>query len=474
MAAGRCLSHYPKKESHVSMDAPRTRRQRCSRAPGRLWVLLPLVVLLAGCVAHPNKHEADSAINTGDSAFLLVSAALVMLMTPALALFYGGLVRAKNVLSTAMHCFVALGVISLQWYLFGYSLAFGPSLLHWGDYSFLGALNWAGARGVGLTPYAPYSATVPHRLFMIYQCMFAIITPALIAGAFAERMKFKAYLLFIILWTTVVYDPVAHWVWSERGWLRQIGSLDFAGGTVVHMTSGITALIAALVIGPRVGFPRSAFLPHSLVFTLLGAGLLWFGWFGFNAGSALGSGTLAVAAFVATHCGAAGGALAWLFYDWVAKEKPTALGIASGAVAGLVAITPASGFVGPLSAFAIGAAAGVVCAWAVTWRARRGIDDSLDAFGVHGVGGTLGAILTGVFASNWVNPSIGNNVGLIHGGVRLLGVQLIAVIATLAYTVVVSYLVLKLVDMLVGLRVSEEDERMGLDLSQHGESAYAA
>ncbi|MGC8741239.1 MAG: ammonium transporter [Candidatus Sumerlaeaceae bacterium] len=433
-----------------------------------------LVLILAGRVAVPSAHGSESSIDKADTAFLIMSAALVMLMTPALAFFYGGLVRAKNVLSVAMHCFVALGVVTVQWYLFGYSLAFGPSSLRVGDFGFLGSLNWFGGRAVGLTPYAVYSATVPHRVFMIYQCMFAIITPALIAGAFAERMKFKAYLVFVVLWTTLVYDPVAHWVWSEKGWLKQIGSLDFAGGTVVHMTSGITALLAALMIGPRRGFPRTPFLPHSLPFTLLGAGLLWFGWFGFNAGSALSSGSVAVAAFVATHCGACGGAVAWLLYDWFEKEKPTALGIASGAVAGLVAITPASGYVGPIAALVIGGIAGVVCAWAVTWRARRGIDDALDAFGVHGVGGTLGALLTGVFASNWINPSIGANQGLIHGGLRLLAVQAVAVVATLAYTALVSFLILKLVDKTIGLRVSEDDERMGLDLTQHGESAYAA
>lgn len=445
------------------------------RIPPILKTCLLLLVSmgLASCVANPNTHDAESAIDKADTTFLLVSAALVMLMTPALALFYGGLVRAKNVLSVAMHCFVALGVITAQWYLFGYSLAFGPSALRWGDYGFLGSLNWAGTRLVGLAPYPVYSATVPHRLFMIYQCMFAIITPALIAGAFAERMKFKAYLMFILLWTTLVYDPVAHWVWSEKGWLKQIGSLDFAGGTVVHMTSGITALVAALMIGPRRGFPRAAFLPHSLPFTLLGAGLLWFGWFGFNAGSALSSGSVAVAAFVATHCGAAAGAIAWLLYDWVTKEKPTALGIASGAVAGLVAITPASGYVGPLSAMAIGAIAGVVCAWAVTWRARRKIDDALDAFGVHGVGGTLGALLTGVFASSYINPAVGAHQGLIHGGVRLLGIQLIAIVVTTAYTLILSFLILKFVDKTIGLRVVEEDERIGLDLTQHGESAYS-
>jgi Amt family ammonium transporter len=455
------------------MPSPNSSCPTVHRRVLALSFILVSVLALSGCATAQRAPENLSGIDKGDTAFMLISAALVMLMTPALALFYGGLVRAKNVLSVFMHCFVALAVISAQWYLFGYSLAFAPSLLHVGDYGLLGALHWIGGRGVGLAPYDAYSSTIPHRLFMIYQCMFAIITPALIAGAFAERMKFKAYLWFIVLWTTLVYDPVAHWVWSEKGWLKQIGSLDFAGGTVVHMTSGLTALIAALLIGPRRGFPRTPFLPHSLVFTLLGAGMLWFGWFGFNAGSAIGSGALAVVAFTATHCGAVGGALAWLIYDWLTKGKPTALGIASGAVAGLVAITPASGFVGALAALGIGAAAGIVCAYAVTWRARRGIDDSLDAFGVHGVGGTLGALLTGVFASSAANPSIGANVGLLYGGWRLFLVQLCAIGATIVYTGVVSFLILKVLDKTVGLRVSDEDERMGLDLTQHGESAYS-
>jgi len=425
-------------------------------------------------VAHANRHLPESNISNGDTTFILISTALVMLMTPALALFYGGLVRAKNVLSVIMQCFVALGVITLQWYLVGYSLSFAPSFLHVGGYGILGSLNWIGGRGVGLTPYEPYSATIPHRLFMIYQCMFAVITPALIAGSFAERMKFKAYVVFILLWTTLVYDPVAHWVWSENGWLKKIGSLDFAGGAVVHMTSGLTALVAALLIGPRRGFPRTAFLPHSLVFTILGAGLLWFGWFGFNGGSALASGSVATAAFVATHCGAAGGAVAWLLLDWVFKHTPTALGFASGAVAGLVAITPAAGFVGPISAFVIGAIAGLVCSWAVSWRSRAGIDDALDAFGVHGVGGTVGAILTGVFASAWINPAIAGNEGLIHGGFRLILMQLVAVTAVALYTFVVSFVVLKLVDWTIGLRVDDEEEKRGLDLVEHGESAYSA
>lgn len=443
------------------------------RIPGRVLALLGAAAL-SGCSAShgTNPHLGADAIDTGDTAFMLVSAALVMLMTPALALFYGGLVRAKNVLSILMQSFIALGVITFIWLLYGYSLAFSPSLVAPGGYGLIGSLDWAGARNVGMTPHPVYCPTVPHRLFMIYQCMFAIITPALISGAFAERMKFKTYLVFIVVWSTLVYIPVAHWVWSENGWLRRIDSLDFAGGTVVHMTSGFTALVAAVMIRPRHGFPRQAFIPHNLVLTLIGVGLLWVGWFGFNAGSAIGSGQLAVVAFVATHCAAAGGAFAWTLYDWLLKDKPTLLGAGSGAVAGLVAVTPASGFVGPLAGFVIGAAAGVLCAWVVTWRARRGIDDALDAFGVHGVGGTLGALLTAVFASAYLNPGIAGGEGLIHGGFRLLIAQIVAVVVTLLYTLVVSWVVLKALDLTMGLRVSHDEEQMGLDLTQHGEAAY--
>jgi Amt family ammonium transporter len=403
---------------------------------------------------------------------MLVSTGLVMLMTPALALFYGGLVRSRNVLATVMQSFIALGVITIVWLLAGYSLSFGPSFIKIGDYGILGSLNWFGCRSVGLEPHPVYSATVPHRLFMMYQGMFAIITPALISGAFAERMKFKTYLAFITIWCLLVYCPIAHWVWSENGWLRKIGSLDFAGGTVVHMSSGFTALVAAVMIKPRRGFPREAFVPHNLVLTMLGVGLLWFGWFGFNGGSAIGANGVAVSALIATHCGAAAGAVAWMMYDWLGKGKPTILGAGSGAVAGLVAITPASGFVGPLSACAIGAAAGVACAFAVTWRARRGIDDALDAFGVHGVGGTIGAILTGVFASAYINSAVGANQGLIHGGFKLLLLQLVAVAATVLYTVPLSWLILKVLDLTMGLRVTTDEEQMGLDLTQHEESAY--
>jgi Amt family ammonium transporter len=447
--------------------------------PVRFGAAKPLILfgaplLLAGCAGTPVEHLPESAINTGDTAFMLVSAALVMLMTPALALFYGGLVRSKNVLSVVMHSFIALGVVTMLWVVLGYSLAFAPSALKIGDKGLIGSLQWAGIgiKNVGLDPYAAYCGTVPHRLFMIYQCMFAIITPALISGAFAERMKFKSYLVFISVWLLAVYCPVAHWVWSENGFLRKLGSLDFAGGTVVHMTSGITALIVAVMIRPRRGFPREAFVPHNLVLTVLGAGLLWFGWFGFNGGSAIGSSKLAVVAFTSTHCAAAAGAVAWMFTDWLTKDKPTLLGAASGAVAGLVAITPASGFVGMLSAFAIGIVAGVVCSYAVTWRARRGIDDALDAFGVHGVGGTLGALLTGVFASKYLNAAGAD--GLVHGNAKLFMAQVYAVLATIVYTVVISYIILKVLDLTMGLRVSTDEEQMGLDLTQHGEAAYSS
>ncbi|MCX8038052.1 MAG: ammonium transporter [Candidatus Sumerlaeia bacterium] len=409
----------------------------------------------------PAARAADAAaINSGDTSFLLVSAALVMLMTPGLALFYGGMVRRKNVLATIMHSFTAVAIISVQWVLWGYSLAFGPDIG-----GVIGSLAWVGLREVGTAPYPAYSATVPHQLFMIYQCMFAIITPALISGAMAERMNFKAYVLFLLLWATFVYDPVAHWVWGDGGWLKKLGALDFAGGTVVHLISGVTALAAALMLGRRTGWPREAIMPHNLPFTVMGAGILWFGWFGFNAGSALAAGELSATAFVATNTAAAAAALTWMLLDWASFGKPTALGTASGAVAGLVAITPAAGFVTPLAAIVIGCAGGAACRQVVVWRTRRGIDDSLDAFGVHGIGGMTGALLTGVLAT--VGAS-----GLIAGNVRQLVVQVIGVVVTAAYALGVSFIILKALDASIGLRVSEREEMEGLDLSQHGEAAY--
>ena len=405
-------------------------------------------------------------IDSGDTAFVLVSAALVLLMTPGLAFFYGGMVRGKNVLGTMMQSVMAIAVITIQWIVIGYSLGFGPDKGH-----VIGGLEWIGLRGVGMAPNPDYAATIPHQAYMIYQCMFAAITPALITGAIAERMKFKTYLVFMLLWSTLVYDPVAHWVWGTGGWLRNMGALDFAGGTVVHISSGVSALVAALMIGRRRGYPDTPMPPHNLPYTLLGTGLLWFGWFGFNAGSAVTAGTVATGAFVATHAAAASAALGWMAMDWLVNGRPTALGAASGAVAGLVAITPASGYVGPLSAIAIGIAAGCVCFLAVRLRSKTSVDDSLDVFGVHGTGGTLGALLTGLFAQKAVNAAGAD--GLLFGNAALFGTQLIAVLATWVYSAAVTFVLLKLLDATMGLRVNAEQEDEGLDVAEHGESAYA-
>jgi Amt family ammonium transporter len=396
---------------------------------------------------------------------MLTSAALVLLMTPGLALFYGGMVRAKNVLGTIMHSFIIIAVISVQWVLFGYSLAFGPD-----RGGIIGSLSWIGLNGVGLDPNPDYGATVPHQVFMIYQAMFAIITPALITGAIAERMKFKTFLVFTVLWATLVYDPLAHWVWGVGGWMRNLGALDFAGGTVVHISSGISALAAAIWVGRRRGFRREPMAPHNLPMTITGAAILWFGWFGFNAGSAIASGKLAASAFVVTHLAAAAAALSWVLVEWLYKGKPTTLGAASGAVAGLVAITPASGFVGPMPALIIGAVAGGLCYAGVIAKNRLGYDDSLDVVGVHGVGGTWGALATGLFASKAINDAGAD--GLFFGNPGLLGIQVIAVLSTWVYAFVVTLILLKILDWTMGLRVSEEDEENGLDLSQHSETGY--
>ncbi|MDD5136986.1 MAG: ammonium transporter [Candidatus Omnitrophica bacterium] len=406
-------------------------------------------------------------INSGDTAWVLMSTAFVMLMTaPGLAFFYGGLVRRKNVLATMMQSFFVLCLISIQWILWGYSLAFGPDTGH-----FIGSLAWAGLKGVGMAPNPDYAATIPHLLFMVYQMMFAVITPGLITGAFAERMKFSAYVLFTLLWATLVYDPVCHWVWGAGGWLRNMGALDFAGGTVVHVSSGISALVCALYLGKRRGYGREPMPPHNLPLTILGASLLWFGWFGFNAGSALCAGELAVWAFIATNTAAAAAALTWMFIEWKVTGKPTILGGATGAVAGLVAITPAAGFVSPLSAILMGIAVGCVCYTAVAViKLKLAYDDSLDAFGVHGVGGTFGALLTGLFAQKLINPA-GNN-GLFFGNAAQLGTQAIGVAATIVYSVVITFILLKVVDAIVGLRVPDEEEVVGLDITQHEESAY--
>jgi len=422
--------------------------------------VLPTATLESG----PTEDEPVLTVDTGDTAWMLVSSALVMLMTPGLALFYGGMVRRKNVLGTIMQSFVALGVVTVQWVLIGYTLAFGTD-----KGGLIGGLDFIGLRGVGVEPHPVYGPTIPHQAFMIFQMMFAIITPALISGAFAERFKFKAYVLFIILWATFVYDPLAHWVWGG-GWIGKLGALDFAGGLVVHISSGVAALAACLMVGKRRPSGSESMRPHNLTLTLIGAGLLWFGWFGFNGGSALASGGLATSAFVVTHIAAATAALTWMLAEWYHAKKPTALGAASGAVAGLVAITPAAGFVGPLPAVVIGGVAGVVCFIAVNLKVKLGYDDSLDAVGVHGVGGTWGAISTGLFASTAVNAAGAN--GLFFGNPKLLGVQALTVAAAWAYSFIVTFVILKVLDAIVGLRVTEDHEREGLDLSQHGEIGY--
>jgi Amt family ammonium transporter len=422
----------------------------------------------AGCLLTSPAwaEEAKAKIDTGDTAWMLVSTALVMLMTPGLALFYGGMVRQKNVLGTIMQSFIAVALISVQWLLWGYSLAFSQGN------AFIGSLDYIGLQGVGLTDSHPNAATIPHQLFMMYQGMFAIITPALITGAFAERKKFSTYLVFLVLWATLVYDPIAHWVWAPGGWLFEKGALDFAGGTVVHISSGVSALICVLVMGKRRGYGREEMTPHNLTMTVLGTALLWFGWFGFNGGSAVSSGSLAVSAFVVTNMAAAAATLAWMFVEWAHRGKPTVLGAASGAVAGLVGITPASGFVTPMASLVIGAAAGVLCYIAVNLKGKFGYDDSLDTFGVHGIGGTVGAILTGVFAVK-VIPEAANNVGLLAGNAGQLGVQVLGVVATWVYAAVVTFILLKILDAVMGLRVSEEAEEEGLDISQHGEVGYS-
>jgi Amt family ammonium transporter len=404
-------------------------------------------------------------IDTGDTTWMLVSTALVMLMTPGLALFYGGMVRQKNVLGTIMQSFVALGIVTVQWVLIGYSLSFGPDI-----HGLIGNLQWFGLQGVGLEPNPDYAATIPHQAFMMFQMMFAIITPALISGAFAERFKFSTYLVFVVLWSTLVYAPLAHWVWGVGGWLRSLGALDFAGGLVVHISSGVSALAAAIIIGKRKGHGHEHMPPHNLTMTLLGATLLWFGWFGFNGGSALASGALATSAFLMTHIAAAAATLSWIFVEWNHRGKPTLLGAASGAVAGLVAITPASGFVGPLAALAIGIGAGAICYFGVNIKNFFGYDDSLDAVGVHGVGGTFGALATGLFASKAINAAGAD--GAFFGNPSLFLVQLLSVAVAIIYAFSITLIILKVLDRTMGLRVQQEEEVEGLDLSQHGESGY--
>ena len=420
----------------------------------RISVSFPF--LLAGLLLAPLPAFAADALNTGDTAWMLISSALVLVMLPGLALFYGGMVRSKNVLSTTMHTFAAMAIIGVQWVVLGYTLAFG------GAGPFIGGLHNVLLHGI--TPDT-LSGTIPTYVFVMFQGMFAIITPALISGAVAERMKFSTYCVFILLWGILVYDPLCHWVWGEGGWLLNMGALDFAGGTVVHLSSGISALMVALFLGKRKGYPQERMQPHNLPMTLLGAGLLWFGWFGFNAGSALSSGGSAALAFTTTQAAAAAGALSWMLVEWIKAGKPSALGAASGVVAGLVVITPAAGFVTPAAALLMGLLAGVVCYSGVMLKHKLGYDDSLDAFGVHGVGGAFGALATGVFAT------VGAT-GLLAGNPHQLWVQFVGVAAAGAYAVVVTIILLLVLKATMGLRVEREEEVMGLDQSAHSETGY--
>lgn len=460
--------------------ASKTRRAalRGTVLPAFAVVLLGTLVMCTGSIVMAQEPLGEAAqaatagatpvlkVDTGDTAWVLTSSALVLAMTmPGLALFYGGLVRSKNILGTIMHSVIILCLVSLIWILFGYSLAFGPD-----KGGFIGTLDWIGLSGVGGDPHPTYGPTIPHQVFMLFQLMFAAITPALITGAFAERMKFPSLLLFAAIWSVLIYSPVAHWIWGG-GWLGKMGALDFAGGAVVHISSGLSALVCALVIGARKGYGTDYMAPHNLPFTLLGTGLLWFGWFGFNAGSALGANAVAASAFLATHAAAATAALMWMWAEWIHRGKPTVLGVASGAVAGLATVTPGAGFVGPISAMIIGAFAGFLCYFAVVWKGRMGYDDSLDVVGIHGVGGILGILATGVFASKAINA--GGADGLLFGNASQLGVQAITVVAVGVFSVVGTWLILKAVDALVGLRVSPEDESTGLDLSQHNERGYS-
>lgn len=411
-------------------------------------------------------RPAQLAVNPADTAWVLVSAALVLAMiVPGLALFYGGLVRSKNVLGTIMQSFVILCVVSVLWIMLGYSLSFGPD--QWGV---IGGLEWVGLNGVALTPHAAYGPTIPHQAFMVFQLMFAAITPALITGSFAERMKFGAVVMFSACWSLLVYAPIAHWLWGG-GWLGRLGALDFAGGAVVHLSSGISALVCTMVVGARHGYGKDYMAPHNLPLALLGTGLLWFGWFGFNGGSALGANQTAVVAVVATHTAAVVAALAWMFTEWVHRGAPTVLGLASGAVAGLAMVTPAAGYVGPLSAALIGLVAGSLSYWTILRKEKFGFDDSLDVVGIHGVGGVLGMLLTGLLASRAVN--VGGADGLLFGNPVFFGMQVLTVLVVSAFSALGTFAILKVVDRIIGLRVSLEEERRGLDLSQHNERAYS-
>jgi Amt family ammonium transporter len=432
------------------------------------WVF-SLVATVLGATFLPAAvwaQQQQAVVSAADTAWVLVSSALVLAMTiPGLALFYGGLVRSKNALGTIMHSFVILCMVSLLWILVGYSLAFGPDVK-----GVIGNVDWVGLQGVGLTPHATYGPTIPHQAFMIFQMMFAAITPALITGAFAERMKFSALVLFAGLWSVAIYCPIAHWLWGG-GWLAGLGALDFAGGSVVHISSGVSALVCVIVLGARQGYGSDYMAPHNLPLVLLGTGLVWFGWFGFNAGSALGANEIAVVAFVATHTAAATGALTWMAMEWAHRGAPTVLGIASGAVAGLAMVTPGAGYVSPFSALVIGLIAGSLSYWTIIKKGKFGYDDSLDVVGIHGVAGVFGMLLTGLLASKAVNA--GGADGLLFGNPAFFGAQIVTVLAVSAFAAGGTFIILKVVGRLVGLRVSPEEERMGLDLSQHNERAYS-
>jgi Amt family ammonium transporter len=406
------------------------------------------------------------AINTGDTAFVLIAAALVLLMTPGLGLFYGGMVRRKNVLATITQSFAMMAVVSVLWVLCGYSLAFSPDAFH----GLIGGLDWLGLGGVGQTPNPTYAATIPHLAFMSFQMKFAIITPALIAGAFAEREKFSSFLLFSVLWALLVYSPVCHWIWGDGGFIRQWGFLDFAGGTVVHILSGFSALAAAIYVGRRKGLGEEDMLPHNMTMVMMGTGMLWFGWFGFNAGSALAANGVAVAAFVNTNTAAAAAALSWTLIEWRVKGKPTAFGLASGMVAGLAAVTQAAGYVTPMTALLIGLVISPLCFSAILLKSKLGYDDSLDAFGIHGVSGTVGALATGLFATRLVNAAGGD--GLFYGNARQLLVQAKGAAIVAAFAMIMTVIILKIVELILGNRVSSQEEELGLDLTQHGESGY--
>jgi Amt family ammonium transporter len=451
---------------------PHNIRNKAARSMRRTWiiglVMAAVMVLLSGTAALAQTAAAPAAppkVDTGDTAWMLVSTAFVMLMTPGLALFYGGMVRSKNILNMLMQSFIAVAVVTVVWVVAGYSIAFAKGNPFVGGFSFLG-LN-----GVGQEPNAFYGATIPHQVFMMYQMMFAIITPALISGAIADRMKFSTYVVFIALWSLIVYSPLAHMVWGEGGFLRDLGALDFAGGTVVHISSGVSALVLCIVLGKRRTSSTEDMRPHNLPMTLIGTGLLWFGWFGFNAGSAIASGGLAGSAFMVTHIAAAVAGLTWVLIEWIAYKRPTALGLGTGAVAGLVAITPASGFVGPMAAIAIGAGVSCISFFAIKLKEKFHYDDSLDVFGVHGVGGAWGALATGLFASTAVNAAGAN--GLFAGNAALVGKQLAGIGIAVGWAAVITFVLAHILKATMGLRVDSDSEDLGMDLSQHGESGYA-